>query len=227
MRAPKRKEELRNKIVQKALPLIDAALHRKHVPTDMAEDIRQDCAVKILRNLHRYKKGRGSAFAFLWTIICNHVLTQIKRRTSKNVSLTNIETDSGEMEVVQGDPLHAPENRFLLQRIGEELERAFEIQGFRKQRGRKHRRAVKLLRVSIKNAKLFMQGAEIGKKLRQLGLTREEAKYYIDFALVKVRYSLLHAREEALGLSSGENQADVPTFTPWRVPGGFREDEHD
>lgn len=227
IQSPKHNEELRNRIVRKAIPLIDAALHRKHVPTDMAEDIRQDCAVKILRNLDHYKKGRGSAFAFLWTIICNHIVTQIKRRTSKNVSLTNTETSSDELEVVQDDPLHAPENRYLLQRIGKDLEKALNMEEFRRQRGRRHRHAVKLLRSSVKDAKLFTQPAEVARRLRHLGLTREEAKHYMDLALVKVRQSLLHAREEASGLIAGENQANVPSFVAWRIPGNLREGEHD
>lgn len=220
-------EELRNRIVKKSIPLIDAALHRKHVPTDIAEDIRQDCIVKILRNLHRYKKGRGSAFAFLWTVICNHVLTQISRRASKNISLTGSDTASGELEVVQDDPLHAPENRFLLQRIANDLEKAFEIEGFHKGKGLKHRKAVKLLRASAKNAVLFTKAADVAKKLRRFGLTKEEVRHYIDFALVKIRHSLLHAREEAHGLNFGADQTDVPSFTSWRIPGGFREGEHD
>ena len=227
IKAPKHNEELRNRIVRKSLPLIEAALHRKHVPSELAEDIRQDCAVKILRNLHKYKKGRGSAFAFLWTVICNHIITQISRRASKNVSLTTSETASGELEVVQKDPLHAPESRYVLQRIDEALAKAFEVEGFHRQKGRKHRKAVKLLRTSVKDTTLFTQGVKILRKLRHLGLTHEEAKHYVDFTMIKVRHSLLHAREEASGITSGENQKNVPSFSTWRIPRDFREGEHD
>jgi len=190
---------LRDRIVRNSLPLIDAALSKKHIYANR-DDIRQECILKMLYGLEKYEPGRGSAFAFLWTLICNTCITQGQRMSSKNLSLSTDETAQREAEVNSNKVFETPENRHILNALADSIQHAFRENGFLVPKHRYHRRVCVKIRESIQNGELFYNRVEVMKSLGRLGLDKKEVQFYLDYTLIMVREKLLEARENASAL---------------------------
>jgi DNA-directed RNA polymerase specialized sigma24 family protein len=207
---PEKNEDLRNEILELVLPLVNAALVRRNVPKEFREDIRQECALKLLTGLQKFNPERGSAFAFFWTVICNVIATQKQRMTPSSMvsSLSSTtESDSG-TDSIGADLFRTPENQYILARLARSTEEAIEQSGMLIPNNRKHRKAFEKLKKAIRSGELFSNKAGVIRSLKKTGLRRSEIQRCVDYALVKIRKYLLNARKE---LSVLENRSG---FTP-------------
>src|SRR4029077_13685024 len=90
VRHPK-SQKLKQQILERTYPLIDAAITRKFASNrrmlSLRDDLRQECALKILKGLTKYRAKRGSAFAFIWSTVCNCLKTHGKRMSKGALSI--------------------------------------------------------------------------------------------------------------------------------------------
>lgn len=216
--SPRRNFKLRDEILARAMPLVDAAISKKGPFAIIAsmgtrahrEDLRQDCAVKILLGLEKFDSERGSAFAFLWTIACNTCTTQNQRLSrTDTVSLSTDEDAQREAESNGHSLYDAPENRHILNRLGIAIQQAFNTNGFQVPRRKSHRKVLAVLRESIQSGEFFYDRSAIQAKLRRYGLRREHVQYYTDYTLVTVRRKLLEAREDARAIVARQVSKDI------------------
>ena len=217
-RNPKSHPHLRDKILKRAMRLVDAAISKKGAFAIIPgmgtrahrEDLRQDCALKILQGLEKFDPDRGSAFAFLWTIACNTCTTQNQRLSrTDTVSLSTDEDAQRQAEQSGPSVYEAPENRHILNRLGRDIQRAFETNGFKIPQKKTHQRVCADIRNSIQSGELFYNRMAVMAKLRSYGLRRDDVQYYIDYTLVRVRQNLLQAREDASALTVREVGKDL------------------
>ena len=195
----KKDQHLRNKIVRKTMPLIDAAISRKRLFKNR-DELRQDCALRVIQAIPKFNAKRGDAFGFFWSAICNHLITQNEKLEKPQLSLSTDEAILREAEKQPSNPFLMPENRHILNTLIQELNNAFNSNGFRIPDKKRHRKACSRLRESILSGDFFQDRTKIMKKMRRLGLTRRTVKYYTDYTLVTVRRKLLEAKENVAGL---------------------------
>ena len=191
---------LRNEIIENIMPQVRAGMAQKRIDVEYRDDIRQECAVKILSALPRFNPGRGNCFAFFWTVICNTIITQLKRiGANGNISLTVPESSSEEEDVIMDNVFHTPENRYILNRIARDLNLAVNS-GFTTSNGKKQEKLLRILRGAISSGELFTERAKTLKALQHCGLHRSEVRQCVDYVLVRIRQSLLNAREDVSAL---------------------------
>jgi hypothetical protein len=208
----KQNEHLRNKIVRKTMPLIDAAISKKQRMFKSMfknrEELRQDCALRVIQAIPKFDGRRGDAFGFFWSLICNHLITQNQKLDAPQYSLSTDEAILREADNQPANPFLMPENRHILNTLIGELSLAFSSNGFRIPDRKRHRKACQKLRESIASGDFFQDRTKITRRMRRLGLNRRMVKYYVDYTLVTMRRKLLVAKEniESLHLHEG------PTF---------------
>lgn len=220
VRNPKKYPNLRDKIMKRAMRLVDAAISKKGafaiIPSmgtrAHREDLRQDCALKILQGLEKFDPDRGSAFAFLWTVSCN-TCTSMNQRMSRTdtVSLSTDEEAQREAETNGQTVFDTPETRHILNRLARDIQIAFRSNGFRIPNKRSHRQVLEEIRVAIQSGEFFYKRTAVMRKLRRHGLKPEDVHYYISYTLVRVREKLLAAKEESSALIPRQISKDVST----------------
>jgi len=186
---------LRDKILRLSMPLVDMAISKKQYFTNRA-DLRQDCAVKILQGLDKFSPERGSAFAFLWTVICNTLITKNQQLQSHGYSMNSDEDTQREAESVSS-VLDTPETKYILRNLALSLSKVVNTNGFSDMPNRK--RVVRYLLSSISSGDLFQDRSVVFDRLKKrYGLSRKDAEFYVNHTLVVVRAKLLAARENVL-----------------------------
>jgi len=188
---------LRNKIVEKAIPLMDAAISRMKLYR-YRDELKQECALKVMYALGKYDSHRGDAFGFLWTVICNTCRTHAERLGRPNLSLSTDEVIQREAEASSYEKFQTPENQHIITTIQSQLVKALNNpNSFRPARVRLHRKACKRLKKFISSGELFFDKNKVVTDLKRIGLDRKAIQYYMQFSLVVVRAQLLKARENA------------------------------
>jgi len=198
---PRHQVKLRDKILFKTMPLVNAAIARQQMYNNK-EDLRQECVLKLLQALERYDPRRGAAFAFLWTVICNTCKTQNRRLTTSGLSLSTDEEAKREAELSGRHLLETPENRHVLSSLKADLEEAVKHNGFRPLRRRK--KALQQILSAVQTGELFYDRSRVIHKLERLGLDHQEIQNCVDHTLVSVRSRLLRARENIHALTIRE-----------------------
>jgi DNA-directed RNA polymerase specialized sigma24 family protein len=189
--------ELRAEIMTRAVPLIKAAITRKIHPKDLPrlmDDLQQECALKLFRGIRKYKAGRGSAFAFMWTIICNSLKTHGKRMSKGGLSLEE-EAIGREAEAVSSNASQSPEYLYLQKVVSKTIDKALssrELRVFHKSRDKE---ALAYIRKSVLNGDLFSKKSEVLKGLEELGIHRKKARFLADYVIVNVRANLYPSKE--------------------------------
>src|SRR5690349_17541908 len=84
--------KLRDKILRLTLPLIEASMAQQGMYRGK-EDIRQECILKVLQAIPKFKADRGNAFGFMWATICNMSKTMNKRLHKRVAS--SLSSDEG------------------------------------------------------------------------------------------------------------------------------------
>lgn len=217
-------EHTRNRILKYTLPLIRAAMVKKHIPEELKDDIYQECVVKLLKAIPKFNVERGNSFAFFWTVICNTIITQQTNMTSlvnSNVSLTPSASDDSEMDSIGANLFTTPENQHILSRASKALDAAFKQAGFHTPKGRKHRLVLEKIKQAIWSGDLFFNRHEVMRTLRKVGIDKEEVKGYIEYTLVKVRQFLLDTRRDIDALST-KAEGVVPAQPASRIPASVR-----
>jgi len=192
---PRRK--LRDEIMRRTYPLIDAAISRKRMYSNR-DDLRQECALKVLTALPKFSYKRGSAFAFLWSVVCNTCITQNQRLTFIDQS---IDSDDDIRREAEGTvpSFDTPERRYILKLLSSFFDKAFS-NGDDPTAKRKQKKAYDYISASIVSGEFFKNRHRVASRLRRFGFSKKESQYFLDLVLVRVREKLLHAREEASSL---------------------------
>ena len=213
--------KLRDRIIKKTMPLIDAAITRKiknyKNRDDLRKDLRQECVVKLLYALPKFDSARGKAFAYLWTTICNTCNTQSQRLTRSDLSMSSDEDVMREAENNGHEVFQTPENRHILNVIGDSITQTFDTIDLSDKDRRLHKRACRKIKSFITNGELFYDRDLVVRKLKKLGLGRKEIQFYLDRTLVLVRQKLLAAKENSLAISVRETNATLPKDSNSRV----------
>jgi DNA-directed RNA polymerase specialized sigma24 family protein len=208
--------ELRNKIIRRSLPLIDAVVAKKRYQIkheDLQKDLKQEMALKLIKALPAYKPGRSNAFAFIWTVLCNIAISKNEYLSKPSLSLS---TDEGAMHEAEAQPqniFQSPENQHILNCIGSSLELAFSSNGFQASRQKLHTKAVKIIRRSIASGELFYKRTQVLRELKALGLNRRDIQSYLDYTLVVTRKKLLLAKENSDAIERQQADAVLPKYS--------------
>jgi hypothetical protein len=189
--------KLRDEVMRLTAPLIEAAISKRRLFPNRA-DLRQECALKMLKQLDKFDPQRGSAFAFLWTMICNTLTTQNQRLQSSAYSIDTDETAKHEAEHANVTT-ETPETNHILHSISIAINQALSSNGFAHVRNGKKIQAYLL--GTIADGDFFRNRTQILHRLEELGLKRRDAEHYIDKVLVRIRVQLLAARENAKAIS--------------------------
>jgi hypothetical protein len=213
--------KLRDRIIRKTMPLIDAAISRKiknhKNREDVRKDLRQECVVKLLYALPKFDSSRGNSFAYLWTTICNTCNTQGQRLTRSDLSMSTDEDVMREAENNGHDVFQTPENRHILNVIGASITKTFDTIDLSDKDRQLHKRACRKIKGFIINGELFYDRDLVVRKLKKIGLGRKEIQFYLDRTLVLVRQKLLSAKENALAISVRETDTPLPKNTHTRI----------
>jgi DNA-directed RNA polymerase specialized sigma24 family protein len=204
---------LRNKIVRRSLPLIDAVIAKKRYlfsQPDLQNDLRQEMALKLIKALPKYQPGRSNAFAFIWTVISNLAISKNEYLSKTNLSLSTDEDVLHEAESQPQNIFQSPENQLILNSISKSLAIAFASNGFVVARKRLHTKALRIIRRSIASGELFYKRTQVLRELRMLGLNRRDIQGYIDYTLVVTRKKLLQAKDNAEAIQRHEVDAVLP-----------------
>lgn len=197
--------ELRDRIIRRIMPLIDAAISRKIKNytnrDDLRKDLRQECVVKLLYALPKFDSTRGNAFAYLWTTICNTCNTQGQRLTRSDLSMSSDEDIMREAENNGHDVFQTPENRHILNVIGASITKTFDTIDLSDIDRKLHQRACRKIKQFIANGELFYDRDLVVRKLKKLGLGRKEIQFYLDRTIIMVRQKLLAAKENSLAIT--------------------------
>lgn len=183
---------LRDAIMLKIIPLIDAAISRKRLFKNR-DDLRQECALKVLLALPKFRGERGTAFAFLWSVICNTCITHGERLTSSDLSLEDDEIKK--VAEFKADPTESPFRSFVLTTISDGIVEALGRNGFRFGHTHKGRRIASYITKAIASGELFSNRTSVSRKLRKMGIDKREAQFFIDHVLVMVRVKLYTLKE--------------------------------
>jgi len=201
--------KVRDRIIELTLPLIDAAISRKRFYRNR-DDLKQECVLKLLYALPKFDPERGNAFAFLWTTICNTCTTKDQKLSNRDLSLSSDENIQREAEHNgNGNSVfQTPENRHILNTIGQSLTDAFEsVEITNRQR---HIRACRSIKRFLITGELFYERHRLVKRLKRLGMDRREIQLYIDRTLILVRNQLLEARLNASAIEIRQVGPTVP-----------------
>jgi len=184
---------LRNRIIELTLPLIEAAISRKRMFRNR-EDLRQECALRLLQGLDKYRPVYDNAFAFLWSTICNTLSTQSQKMERGGFSIDSDETAKREAERSMST-LDTPESCHALKMVSIAMEQVLNSNGF----DGFHRRpkVCKYILGTIRSGELFQNRGNVVHRLERFGLKKKNAEYYVDHLLVMVRARLLMSRENA------------------------------
>lgn len=205
--------KLRNKIVRRSLPLIDAVIAKKRYlikQPDLQNDLKQEMALKLIKALPKYQPGRSNAFAFIWTVICNLAISKNERLSKGSLSLSTDENILQEAESQPHSVFQSPENQHILNSISHSLDLAFSSNGFQVPRKKLHKKAIRVIRRSIASGELFYKRVDVLRELRKLGLARRDIQSYLDYTLVVTRKKLLKARENSDAIERSEVNAVLP-----------------
>lgn len=205
--------KLRDRIIDMTLPLINAAISKKHYYRKNRDDLRQECVVKLLYALPKYDPSRGAAFAYLWTTICNTCNTQNQKLTKNDLSLSTDEDVLREAENNGHHVFDTPENSHILNVVGTSIFKALSSVETQDKSRKLHRRACRKIKGFIVNGELFYNRNRVVRRLRRLGLDRKTAQFYVDRSLVLVRQKLLDAKENVLALSVRQANSVIPKNT--------------
>jgi hypothetical protein len=201
----------RNRLLKKILPLVEAALIKRHVPEDMQDDVRQECVMKLITTaIPGYNPDYANAFAFFWTAICNTISTQINKFVPVTVSLTADNSASSDVEITGADVFQTPENQHILNRIATAIDSAFSQNGSNHPNSKKHKRVLSIVEKSIQSGDFFWNRRETIKRLKKLGLCQSEIQYYISYTLIKIRQQLLDAKGELDILIPSQAERYIP-----------------
>lgn len=209
--------KLRNKIVRRSLPLIDAVVAKKRYlisQPDLQGDLKQEMALKLIKALPKYQPGRSNAFAFVWTVICNLAISKNERLSKGSLSLSSDENILQEAESQPQKVFQSPENQHILNSISHSLDLAFSSNGFQVPRKKLHKKAIRVIRRSIASGELFYKRVDVLRELRRLGLARRDIQNYIDYTLVVTRKKLLRARDNSDAIERSEVHAVLSEHTP-------------
>jgi hypothetical protein len=197
-----------------ALPLIDAALSKKQsqFPSIVKhrDDIRQECALKVILAIPKYDSKRGDPFGFMWTVISNTCLTHTERLNRKNYSISSDEAIQREAETNGTNVFQTPDTQHILNTIVKDLNIAMGESSFRVPTRRLHRKACLRIQEAIFSGELFQNRNMVMGKLRDLGLNKKEILYYCQYSLVVVREKLLQAKDNANAIIHRENSQNFP-----------------
>jgi len=200
--------KLRNRIVRMALPLIDAAISKKQSQfpsvSKNRDDIKQECALKVILAIPKYNAKRGDPFGFMWTVISNTCLTHIERLNRKNYSISSDEVIRREAEESGTNVFKTPETQHILCTIVKDLNIAMSESSFRVPTRSLHRKACLRIQEAIFSGELFSNRNLVMSRLRELGLNKKEILYYCQYSIVVVRDKLLQARENANAITHSE-----------------------
>lgn len=186
--------DLRQEIMKRMYPLIDAAITRKRM-FQMRDDLRQECAMKILKGLRKFDSKRGSAFAFSWSTICNCLKTHGKRMSKGGLSLEE-EAIEKEAETASTSVFQSPEYQYLQKVVSKAIDKALSSRELREFHREKDKKALVYIRKSVLSGDLFSDKKAVISKLRTLGIKRKrDAHFLVDYVLVNVRANLYDRRE--------------------------------
>ena len=200
---PKGNEKLRNRILRRALPLISAAISKKRLFKNR-EDLTQDCCVKLMYAIPKYNPEKASAFAFMWTVICNHCITQNQKLEKSDLSLSSDSSAEREANTKGSGLFTRPENQHILNNLSKELVNVLEFGNAHVPSMRKHRKACKNLRAAIASGEFFYDRAKTIHQMKDLGLNHKQISFYTAKTLIFIRRELLKAKEDASMLHSHE-----------------------
>jgi sigma-70-like protein len=183
---------LRNLIIEKAMPLVDAAIAKSHLYTHR-DDLRQECALKLIRAVPQYDPRKSTAFGYFWTVISNHLKSTNERLSRSDLS---IDTDYGVAQEaeIENPVLENAEHQYFLTLISETLSKAFRSNGFQRFSKSKHQRVCICVEESIANGTFFENRGIVVTRLRRMRLGKEETQFFIDYVLVSLRSKLYHLR---------------------------------
>jgi hypothetical protein len=206
--------ELRDRIVRLSLPLIDAAINKLSNKSMYSiykhkEDIKQECALKVIQAVPKFNARRGDAFGFMWATICNMCKTINERMSRPSYSLSSDEAVQKEAELHGREVFQTPENQHILNSIGKSVSKSLATGGFRIPKQKLHRRACKLIRKHMETGEFFFDRSVVTKELKELGLDKKEIQFYCQYSLVVVRRKLLEARENSHALSNSKISKSV------------------
>lgn len=203
--------KLRDKIMLRCLPLIDAVIAKKGYFQNQ-DDLKQEMALKLLKALPKYQPGRSNAFAFVWTVLCNIGISKSQwlSKSSSALSLSTDEEALHEAEVQPQQIYQSPENQHILNSISKSLQRTFASNGFRVPKKRLHKKALGIILKSVASGELFHSKPDILQQLRRLGLRNREIQSYIDYSLVVTRKKLLLAKANADAIRHQEAATVLP-----------------
>jgi hypothetical protein len=205
--------KLRNHIMVRCLPLVDAVIAKKGY-FQHQDDLKQEMALKLLKALPKYQPGRSNAFAFVWTVLCNIGISKNQWLSKSDLSLSTDEEALREAETKPQKIYHNPENQHILNSLSNSLNMAFASNGFRVPRKHLHKRALVVIRKSIASGDLFCKKSEMLRKLRGLGLNNHEIQSYVDYSLVITRKKLLAARDNASAIRHQEAVIVLSEYAP-------------
>ena len=202
-------QTIRQDIMQRAYPLIDAAITRKRLFL-YKEDLRQECALKLLKALPKYKRGRGSAFAFFWSTIHNCLKTHVKRLSKGGLSIDTEEDILKEVEVSGPSVYQTPEYRYLQKVLSKAIDSALYSRGLRVFNRDKDKKALDYIKQSVLNGDLFAKKGEVLKKLRRFGVRKKNAKFLIDYLTVDIRDKLYSRKDLLDALTHRKTISNIP-----------------
>lgn len=202
-----RSMQLRDNIMTKIYPLIDAAISRKRL-FRLRDDLRQECALKVFQNLSKFDVSRGTAFAFLWSAICNVCATQGKRLSRPSLS---IEEEDVLKEAESASPAKylSPEHAHLVVILHGVLQEAFAANGLRRFVAIRDVNVVRYLTETIVSGDFFSDRRVVMKGLRKYKLKKRDGEFFCDYILVTLRTKLYDKREILNGLAAQETSSHL------------------
>jgi hypothetical protein len=184
---------LRQDIMKRVYPLIDAAITRKRL-FNMRDDLRQECALKVLKGLRKFNSEKGSAFAFCWTIICNCLKTHGKRMSRGGLSLEE-EAIGKEAETASVSVFQSPEYQYLQHVVSDAIDKALSSTELRVFHRLKDKKALAYIRKAVLSGDLFTDKKVVLSGLRQFGIKKKDARFLADYVVVHVRANLYDRKD--------------------------------
>jgi hypothetical protein len=190
--------KLRDRILTLTLPLVKASLSKQGMYDKRYKaDIEQECILKVLQAIPKFKPQRGNAFGFMWAVICNMSKSINKRFHRPVSSLSTDESAQKEAEANGKEVFQTPENQYVLNLISDAVVEAFDTNGFVAPKKKLHRKACKLIHKTMVAGDFFFNKSSVVRQLKDLGLDKKEIQQYCQYSLVVVRNKLLEARSNA------------------------------
>lgn len=183
---------LRNEIVEKTMPLVDAAIAKSRFYPNR-QDLRQDCALKLIRAIPHYDPSKSNAFGFFWAVICNHLKERNERLCRSDLSM---DTDFGIYREVENEyPVtETAERTYFVKLVRDTVSEAFRHNGSRRFSVEKHQRVCQCIEESIATGIFFENRGMVVTRLRRMNLGKEQIQFFIDYVLVSLRSKLYDLR---------------------------------